>query len=134
MTEFSTTDDVATTYTERTQNVIEPVAVAVVAAEPLRIVTHPTRDFTTGQVQVTAGQIQQVVGANPFRQCLRIVNAGGGPVYIGPQSDALTVGGGYWLGPGKELPINSRHAVYVLGDASLTGPNAVHFFAEFVDG
>lgn len=132
--DFQTHDDMADQYEERTQNVVEPVAVAVVAAEPLRIVQHPTRDFTAGQVQVDAGQVQQLIGAHAFRDCLRIVNAGGGPVYIGPERDTLTPGGGYWLGPGAELAMKSRHAVYVLGDETLTGPNPVHWLAEYVDG
>ncbi|GGZ64961.1 hypothetical protein GCM10010387_67560 [Streptomyces inusitatus] len=133
-TEVRVQYDVADEYAERTQEAVAPVAVAVVAAEPLRIVQHPPRQFTTGAVTVTAGQVQQLAGAAPFRDSLHIVNGGGGPVYLGPDRDTLTPMGGFWLGPGQKMTMRSRHAVYVLGDASLTAATPVHTFAEYVDG
>lgn len=134
MTDTHVSEELADEYRYRTQDVVEPVAVAVVAAEPLRIVTHPTRDFTTGSVTLTAGQVTQLMGPGPFRDVLHVVNNGAGPVYIGADRDTLTQAGGFPLAPAARLSIRSRHAVYVLGDATLAGPTPVHWFAEYVDG
>jgi hypothetical protein len=132
-TDYSTTP--ADDYQERTQDAITPVAVAVVAAEPLRIVQHPAREFTTGSAAVLPGQVVQLVGAAPWRDSVRLTNSGGsGTIYLGPDRDTLTPGGGYPLLPGASLTLRTRHAVYVLGSPENTGSAAASFLAEYVDG
>ncbi|WP_129286715.1 hypothetical protein [Streptomyces sp. GZWMJZ-114] len=131
-TDYSTTP--ADDYQERTQDAITPVAVAVVAAEPLRIVQHPAREFTTGSAAVLPGQVVQLVGAAPWRDSVRFANSGPGTIYLGPDRDTLTPGGGYPLLPGTSLTLRTRHAVYVLGAPENTQAAVASFLAEYVDG
>ncbi|NEC10721.1 hypothetical protein, partial [Streptomyces sp. SID7909] len=88
---------------------------AVVAAEPLRIQRHPSREFTTGSatVQQDASPVQ-VIGANPFRERLLLTNLGAELVFVGPERDTLTASGGYPLGQGQALELHTRHTVYVV--------------------
>jgi hypothetical protein len=136
-TDHTTTDDTTTDYMERTQDVIAPVAVAVVAAEPLRVQRYPSREFTTGSVAVAPGATPiQVIGANPFRETLFLTNMADYPVYIGPARDTLTPSGGYPLAPGQDIALSTRHAIYAMAADDDNPPPAapLHFLAEHVDG
>lgn len=134
-TQHRTSANVADEYSERVQDVVAPVAVAVISAEPLRIQRHPTREFTTGSVSVwPAANPVSVIGANPFRERLLLTNDGTGTVYVGPERDTLTNAGGYPLASGAELELHTRHAVYVVAALAAAEPVAVHFLAEHVDG
>ncbi|MFG3244849.1 hypothetical protein [Streptomyces sp. NPDC048157] len=128
------TADMADEYTERVQDVIAPVAVAVVAAEPLRIQRHPSREFTTGSATVQPGTVVQVIGSNPFRERLLLTMEGDSVVYVGPDRDTLTPAGGYPLKPGDQVELHTRHAVYVIGHPDAPEAASVHFLAEHVDG
>lgn len=125
--------DVADEYRERTADVTEPVAVAVVAAEPLRIVQHPTRAFTAGQISLSAGTARGVVGANPFRDRLILQNTGAVRVFIGPAADTLGVGTGYPLQPDAVLELRTRDAVFAMAAPGGDG-GELYFLAEHVDG
>lgn len=130
------THDVADEYNERVQDVIAPVAVAVIAAEPLRIQRHPSAEFTTGSAAVAAGAGPvQIIGTNPFRERLLIKNRSATQtVFTGPERDTLTNSGGYPVGPGEEVELFTRKAVYVVPDSAATESAVVHFLAEHVDG
>lgn len=133
--EIKVSADVADEYNERVQDVIAPVAVAVVAAEPLRIQRHPTREFTTGTATVPHdGTPVQLIGTNPFRERLLLTNRGGGTVYLGPARDTLTEGGGYPLRTNAEIELHTRHAVYAITAPEESANITVAFLAEHVDG
>jgi hypothetical protein len=134
-TDVNVGQDVADEYHERVQDVIAPVAVAVVAAEPLRIQRHPSREFTTGSASVVPLAIPvQVIGANPFRERLLITNRGTATVFVGPERDTLTPSGGWPLAAGRELELHTRKAIYVVADPAAVETAPVHFLAEHVDG
>jgi hypothetical protein len=134
MTDVHPTDDMANRYAERTQEVIEPVAVAVVSAEPLRVRVQPRRQFTTGQITVSPGDApKQLIGANPFRERL-IISTQGQDIYIGPERDALTAGSGFWLPRQQRVELTTRYDVWVIADPGNTGATSPTFLAEHVDG
>lgn len=134
MTDVNTHADMGEQYREVTQEVIEPVAVAVVSAEPLRVRQQPRRHFTTGQVSVTpGGAAKQLIGANPFRERL-IISTQGGDIYIGPDRDALTAGSGFWLPKSSRVELTTRYDVWVMGDPGNAGSTSPTFLAEHIDG
>lgn len=129
--------DVADEYQERTQDVIAPVAVAIVAAEPLRVQRHPAREFTTGSaVAPMGGPAVQIIGANPFRERLLLTTPHdqATAVYIGPNRDTVTQFGGFPLKPGACVELNTRHAVWALASPDASSGTYVFFLAEHVDG
>lgn len=127
--------DVADAYAERTQEVVEPVAVAVVDAQPIRVRQMPRKLFTTGQVTVSPnGGAVQLLGANPFRERLIIGTQSGGDIYIGPDRDSLTARTGFWLARNMRVELSTRHEVWVIADPSNAGPTSPTFLAEYVDG
>lgn len=134
-TTMNTSEDLPESYAERVQEAITPVAVAVVAAEPLRIQRHPSSEFTTGSVSVQpALSPVQIIGSNPWRDRLMVQNKGTSTVYVGSKADTLTPTGGYPVEPGHELELFTRRAVYVVAASDATLPANVHFLAEHVDG
>jgi hypothetical protein len=136
MTDTSTAETLDQDYDERIGLPVDPVAVAIVAAEPLHIVEHPTGEITQGSVSLTvAAGAQQLVGAHPWRDTVSIKNQGSAVVYIGGQRDTLTPAGGYPLNTGDELILKTRREVWVMVDPGTDGTNTatVHFLAEHVD-
>lgn len=134
MTDVHVSDSMADQYEHQTQEVAEPVAVAVVSAEPLRVRAMPRRQFTTGQVTVTVGGAPiMLVGANPFRERL-LISTQGQDIYIGPTRDTLTAGSGFWLARGQRMELSTRYDVWVIADPGNTGPTSPTFLAECVDG
>ncbi|MFI5534717.1 hypothetical protein ACIA8O_39905 [Kitasatospora sp. NPDC051853] len=122
-------------YEEHVTEAVEPVAVAVISAKPLRVRQQAASDATTGQVPVAQAPVGpvQIIGANPWRQRL-VVRVKGGGVYLGPAAELLTSGTGAWLPAGQAIEITSRIAWYAVADPDNTGTATVSFLAEVSDG
>ncbi|MFJ7153268.1 hypothetical protein ACIQVT_34565 [Streptomyces sp. NPDC100445] len=135
MNEVHPSADAAHQYADVVQEVTEPVAVAVVSAEPLRVRQQPRRQFTTGQVTVTpGGPAVRIIGANPFRERLIIGTQAGGDIYIGPDRDTLTAGSGFWLARNMRVELTTRYEVWAIADPGNSGATSPTFLAEHTDG
>ncbi|MEV6478043.1 hypothetical protein [Streptomyces sp. NPDC051657] len=108
-----------------------PVAVRVLADQPLPVEQRATRQWTCGQVQVRTGTIGQLATGNPSRVRLVVKNIGTTTIMVAPDNPTCSPTSAFPLLPGEREEWTTRHPVYAM---SVDADSVVAILAEHLDG